>query len=116
MCYSLDGGANVTVTGNTTIFGVPFGSHYIVVYARDLSDNSGSSETIHFTNVQPETKPTDVDGDGYTGIDDIVEAGEAFGSYPGHDRWNPLADINSDEYVGIVDIALVANDFGTIWS
>jgi hypothetical protein len=113
--YSLDGAANVTVTGNTTIFGVPFDHHSIIVYARDLSDNTGSSETIQFTNVQPPTKPTDLNSDKYTGIDDLILGGEAFGSSPGHPRWNEDVDIDGDNYVGIMDMTLIAGDFGTIW-
>jgi hypothetical protein len=115
MGYSLDGASNVTVTGNMTILGVPYGSHRITVYASDNSGNTGVSNTVFFTNVEPTTKPTDLNHDGYTGIDDVVKAGEHFGSFPGHPRWNEEADIDSDEYVSIQDVALIAGDFGTEW-
>ena len=36
MAYSLDGKANVTVAGNTTLNELPNGSHNITVYATDL--------------------------------------------------------------------------------
>ncbi|MCJ7760441.1 hypothetical protein MUP59_04785, partial [Candidatus Bathyarchaeota archaeon] len=45
--YSLDGEANVTVTGNTTL-SLADGAHGIIVYANDTSGNMGSSETVHF--------------------------------------------------------------------
>lgn len=45
--YSLDGEANVTVTGNTTL-SLTNGAHRIIVYANDTSGNMGSSETVHF--------------------------------------------------------------------
>ena len=47
--YSLDGKANVTITGNTTITGLSEGPHSLVVYATDTDGNTGASETIYFT-------------------------------------------------------------------
>jgi parallel beta-helix repeat protein len=47
--YSLDGRQNVTVTGNSTITGIPNGSHNLVVYANDTFGNMCSSETLTFS-------------------------------------------------------------------
>jgi parallel beta-helix repeat protein len=47
--YSLDGQANVTITGNTTLTGLSEGPHSIVVYIEDTPGNISSSETIYFT-------------------------------------------------------------------
>jgi len=47
--YSLDGQTNVTIADNTTLTGVPDGSHAIVVYATDAAGNFGASKTILFT-------------------------------------------------------------------
>ena len=47
--YSLDGQDNVTVTGNTTIAGLPSGSHNITVYTANSFGNTGASETISFS-------------------------------------------------------------------
>jgi len=46
--YSLDGQANVTITGNTTLSGLPEGSHNLVIYAEDTGGNTGDSETFYF--------------------------------------------------------------------
>ncbi len=43
--YSLDGKKNVVVDGNTTITGLPDGTHSLVVFATDLAGNSKSSVT-----------------------------------------------------------------------
>jgi parallel beta-helix repeat protein len=56
--------------------------------------------------------PWDLSGDGYVGIDDILEAAQAFGSTPELPRWNPKADINHDNYTGIDDILSIARNFG----
>ncbi len=49
MAYSLDGQANVTITGNVTLSGLSEGSHNITVYAEDAAGNTGASPTIYFT-------------------------------------------------------------------
>jgi hypothetical protein len=51
--YSLDGEANVTITGNTTLPSLSYGSHNITLYAIDLVGRSGASETIYFSIAEP---------------------------------------------------------------
>jgi len=55
--YSLDGAANVTITGNTTVTGLAHGSHRIVVYANDTQGNMGVSNTVYFVIVTTPTPP-----------------------------------------------------------
>jgi hypothetical protein len=52
--YSLDGQQNVTITDNTTITNMPNGLHNITVYAQDIFENIGSSQTTSFTITKPE--------------------------------------------------------------
>jgi len=47
--YSLNGQANITITGNSTLFGLPDGLRYVVVYANDTVGNMGASSTVYFT-------------------------------------------------------------------
>jgi parallel beta-helix repeat protein len=49
MAYSLDGQANVTITGNTTLSDLPDGLRSVMVYASDTAGNTGISEIIYFT-------------------------------------------------------------------
>jgi nitrous oxidase accessory protein NosD len=56
--YSLDGQDNVTISGNTTLTGLPNGDHNVTVYATDQFGNTGASETIYFTLEVPEPFPT----------------------------------------------------------
>jgi nitrous oxidase accessory protein NosD len=53
MGYSLNGEANITITENTTLLGLSYGSHNITVYAKDIVGRSGASETIYFSVAEP---------------------------------------------------------------
>jgi hypothetical protein len=77
-----------------------------IPYEYDTSDNNYTDGTITFRIVG------DVNGDCEVGIDDIYAVAQAFGSSPGHPRWNEYADLTQDGYVGIDDIFLVAVHFG----
>lgn len=54
--YSLDGGDNVTVTGNTTLNDLTTGFHNLTVYAKDAFGDIGASENVKF-NVDSELFP-----------------------------------------------------------
>jgi N-acetylneuraminic acid mutarotase len=54
--YSLDGGDNVTINGNTTIADLSNGLHNVTVYASDTFGNIGASQTINFTIAKPESE------------------------------------------------------------
>jgi len=55
--YSLDGQANRTIAGNTTLTDLPNGEHNVTVYAQDNAGNMGASETIYFS-IKTEPFPT----------------------------------------------------------
>ena len=46
--YHLDGQANVTVSGNTTLTGLSWGSHTLVVYGEDADGKTGFSQIVRF--------------------------------------------------------------------
>ncbi|MDH5374989.1 MAG: ABC transporter substrate-binding protein [Candidatus Bathyarchaeota archaeon] len=53
----------------------------------------------------------DINNDGIVNIEDIAIIAKAFGSYPGHPRWNEISDIDKNGVVNIVDVAKVARNF-----
>jgi hypothetical protein len=55
--YSLDGQENVTISGNTTLTGLPNGDHNVTIFATDEVGNTGFSDTIYFTLDVPEPFP-----------------------------------------------------------
>jgi basic membrane lipoprotein Med (substrate-binding protein (PBP1-ABC) superfamily) len=55
---------------------------------------------------------TDLNFDGKVDIKDIFVMAKAFGSYPGHARWDTMADVTGDNKVDIRDIYNAARSFG----
>lgn len=47
--YSLDSGANVTISGNITLTGLTNGAHNLVLYANDAIGKTSSSSKVYFT-------------------------------------------------------------------
>jgi hypothetical protein len=47
--YVLDGQANVTIAGNTTLTALQDGEHYVRVYANSTCGRMGASEIVYFT-------------------------------------------------------------------
>ncbi len=60
--------------------------------------------------------PGDVNMDGTVDGSDLVLAARAFGSYPGHPRWNPIADENEDGVIDGADLILITRNFGKAYS
>jgi hypothetical protein len=55
----------------------------------------------------------DITYDGKVDMRDVGTAARAFGSYPGHERWEKEADINFDNNIDMRDIGGIARKFGT---
>lgn len=53
----------------------------------------------------------DLNEDGEVNIIDMSIFARAFGSYPGHERWNSRVDLNSDEKINILDGVIIARSF-----
>ena len=87
---------NYTITGTCSI----------LPYDINVTNNSFnlSNETVRLVG--------DVNGDGVVNIADVILVENAFGSYPGHPRWNIACDVNADGVVNMADITLVLANFG----
>lgn len=53
----------------------------------------------------------DLNEDGKINIEDLYVFAQAFGSYPGHYRWNPKADIDGNGKINVIDAVLIAMKF-----
>ena len=47
--YSIDGQANITINGNTTLTALPNGAHSLTIYANDTEGNMAASGTVIFS-------------------------------------------------------------------
>jgi hypothetical protein len=56
--YSIDGQANKTIIGNTTLTGLTNGPHILTIYANDINGNTASPQTVAFVIAKPEPFPT----------------------------------------------------------
>jgi hypothetical protein len=87
---------NYTITGSCTI----------LPYDINVTNNALTISNVTVRIVG------DVNGDGVVNMADVIIVINAFGSYPGHPRWNIAADVNGDGVVNMADIVLVLINFG----
>jgi hypothetical protein len=78
--------------------------------AFNSTDNAGNVENMNYINLT--LVGPDINGDGKVDVLDVIMASNAFGSYPGQPRWNPIVDFNFDGRVNILDMILIAGSFG----
>jgi len=111
--YGLDNKPNITIPGPVNLsnqtkspYPISDGSHKITVYANDTSNNMGSSSVNFYYCLG------DLTGDKFVDGSDLIIISRAFGSYPGHPKWNPAADINGDGAIDGSDLIIVARQFG----
>lgn len=57
IAYSLDGQEKVSIAGNLTLKDLAYGEHNVTVYATDLAENLGVSETANFIIAEPQVFP-----------------------------------------------------------
>jgi hypothetical protein len=76
------------------------------------------NETLHVASLYE--SPYDLNLDGKIDMKDIGVVAQAYGTYPGHERWNQIADITGeqelvpDDNVNMRDVALIARNFGSL--
>jgi archaellum component FlaF (FlaF/FlaG flagellin family) len=108
-------GTNVTITFALNTSGVqPYVNYTIWAEASivpgetDTADNTFTDGTVKIKLMG------DVNSDGKVDIKDLVLLVKAFGSFPGHPRWNPDTDLNNDNKVDIRDLVLLLKNYGII--
>jgi parallel beta-helix repeat protein len=72
----------------------------------------GENNRDRYPLMNPYWNPADINHDLKIDGKDIAIVAKAYGSYPDHPRWNPIADVNNDNKIDGKDIAPVAKYFG----
>jgi hypothetical protein len=106
--YSLDGAANKTITGNTTLTGLTNGAHTVTVYANDTSGNMGSNTTNFFY------CQADIDGNKVVGLSDLVILSKAYGKKCGDTGYDDKLDLNGDCSVSLADLVILSKNYGKV--
>lgn len=57
----------------------------------------------------------DIDNNGYVEMTDYYYLNEAYGSYPGHPKWDPRCDLNCDGWVEMLDYWVLSQHYGEHW-
>jgi PKD repeat protein len=107
------GDGNITTTSSSIItHSYKLSGNYTVTLT--VTDSEGLTDNVTQTISVRERPllPGDINGDGIVDYLDINIVCRAFGSYPGHPKWDPRADLNGDEFVDYLDINICARNYG----
>ena len=99
--YDGDGVADLMVRFNRTtvsnlILAQGIVSGNVTLTATGQLHNETSARAFEGSAVIAVRMPGDLNMDGRVDVTDVAMVSAAFGSYPGHPRWNPVADENED--------------------
>jgi hypothetical protein len=109
---TLNPGENTTLTFHWSTIGVKPCQNYTIKANCTLIGDPTPDDNEFVDGKVKINMFADINGDGVVDIKDIVLLTKAFGSQPGHPRWNPDADLDNDDKVSIVDLMLVLKNFG----
>jgi hypothetical protein len=110
---ALDPGGNRTVTAVWNTTNVPTCQNHTISaeipalpQETNVANNKLTDGTVKITIMG------DIDGNGSVDMGDIMTVLNAFGTYPGHARWNPVADLYQDNQIDLTDIIFVLMNIG----
>jgi PKD repeat protein len=108
-----DGTGNITTTSNTIthMFGEE-GNYSVYLTVVDACGRSNQVSAIVEVLNSTGLKTYDVNGDGRIDLKDVYRVAKAYGSYPGHPKWDPACDFNKDNKVDLKDYYPVCKHYG----
>jgi hypothetical protein len=109
---TLESGTSTIITFTWNTSGFAKGNYTISAIADTVSGETDTIDNTYTDGYIIETILGDVNGDGKVDIIDIATIAKAYGTYPGHPRWNPNADLDNNNKIDIIDIAKAAKNYG----
>jgi len=97
----------------TLTFQLPTGSPIGTYRAYASASYENQKVTANATFEVRQTISADINGDGHVNLLDIYLMAKAWGSYPGHPRWDPRCDLDMNGVINLLDVILVAREYGT---
>jgi hypothetical protein len=58
----------------------------------------------------------DLNSDGVVNVFDLVIVGRSMNTQPGHERWNPQADVTGDGRIDLRDLNYITGKFGSVYN
>jgi len=109
----LDPDTNATVTFNWDTTNLPLYINYTIkAVAHEVPEEISTDNNVYFDGPVIIVMFGDTNCDKKVDISDVAFGAKAFGSYIGHERWNPNTDLNNDDVINVIDIVLIAMNFG----
>jgi PKD repeat protein len=106
-----DGTGNTTTTNATNKSYATPGNYTVTLTIID-ADQRMSQTTALITVLNVTIKTYDVNGDGKIDLKDVYRVAKAYGSFPGHPKWDPACDFNKDDKVDLKDYYPVCKHYG----
>jgi hypothetical protein len=100
----------VILTWNTSAFDK--GSYTINAIAATVPGEINTANNNSTDRLVTVTIPGDIDGDFKVNLADLVFLALAYGSVPGHAKWNPNADTDGNGFVDLIDLVTLAVYYG----
>ena len=107
-----DGTGNITTTNTTITHSYLHSANYTVTLKIVDMDARSATRSYIVRVLNITIKTYDVNGDGIIDLKDVFRVALAYGSFPGHPRWDPACDFNKDNIVDLKDYYPVAMHYG----
>jgi hypothetical protein len=108
---TLPNNSTTTLTLNWNTTGFTYGNYILNAFIEKASEKAIVSFNVKGYMVKV-TILGDVNGDGKVDLKDVFAVALAYGSYPGHPKWNPNLDINNDNQIDLKDYMTTALNYG----
>jgi len=109
---SLAPGETTTLTFNWNTTEASYGNYTVTGVVEAVLGETDTADNTLINGIIYVGIPGDINADGKVDMKDIGNICMAYGSYPGHPKWNPNADINDDGKVDMKDIGIACMHYG----
>jgi hypothetical protein len=110
--YSLENRTSITIVFIWNTTGIGFGNYTIWAYATPVLGETDTADNALIGRWMCISIPGDINADWIVDLKDIYAVAKAYGSYPGHARWDPACDINGDLKVDLRDYYSACRNYG----
>jgi hypothetical protein len=100
----------ITYTWNT--IGFVKGNYTLWAYAEPVQGETDTADNVFVDGWVFVSIVGDVSGDGKVDLVDVFKVALAYGSFPGHPKWDPNLDINNDQNIDLIDYLTTCINYG----